>query len=191
MKPNDPEPLPAALRTLTKRFDWDALTDRMLSAEGVSRNAKDVTVINTDGADLPLEEAYGWFHAPVDNSPAGAELIGNWLAATRDEDRLHFAEDYATLVLAVTGIDDANWFRRGVWLKETIPEIQYSGQRDHSVHTLHNYLLGWHFFTNSDAVKQQFLSSFKRRGMDVPLVPELPFGNAVRETPVSRLSPKP
>ncbi len=156
------QPLPDALRDLTRPFDWDALAARIHAAPGVSLT-ENARLVDTRGI-VPNEQAYGWFHRNIDLSAVGIGLLSNWLAATSDEDRLHFAEDYAKLVLKETEADDASFFRRGVWLKENIPAVQYAGQRDHSVHTLNNYLLGWYLFVNSDAVRDGFRSVFERRG---------------------------
>jgi|HubBroStandDraft_6_1064221.scaffolds.fasta_scaffold1240812_2 hypothetical protein len=77
-----------------------------------------------------LRNAYGIFH--IDLDPSSAKLVEHVLSVSADQDRLHFAEEYA--VLGVTDLQDAKWFRRGVWLKETVPATRYPEQRDHSVH---------------------------------------------------------
>ena len=119
--------------------------------------------INWNATRLTFKEAYGIFHRSLD--PVAHKLIENVFAVSADQDRLHFAEQYATLVLGVTDLSDAKWFRRGVWVKETVPTTKYVEQRDHSVHTLHNYLLGWYFLVNSSLVRRQFQRAFAARGM--------------------------
>ena len=82
-------------------------------------------------------------------------ILKNALETATDEDRLYYAEAYGEQVLKLTDIEDAVYFRKCVLRKETAAFIRYQKQRDHSVHTLHNYLLGWYFFSNSSLLRDQ------------------------------------
>jgi hypothetical protein len=93
-------------------------------------------------------------------------VIDQFLGARLDQDRVRFAEDYAALVLELTDLSDATYFRRGVWRKETVPATVYPRQRDHAVHTVHNYLLGWYFFIHCPAVTVQFRKAFETRQLE-------------------------
>ena len=44
-------------------------------------------------------------------------------------------------------------------------EIAYENQRDHSSHTLYNYLLGWYFFIHSGKLKKALTEQFNKRGV--------------------------
>ncbi len=136
--------LPKAILSLTKPVDWNQVGD----------------------ADRALEMAYGLFHRHIDQSNS---KLRNIFAVSADQDRLHFAEEYAHSVLGLTDLSEFIWFRRGVWLRETLPTTRYLEQRDHSVRTLHNYLLGWYFFVNCAAVRRQFQESFSIRGFGTQL----------------------
>jgi hypothetical protein len=83
--------------------------------------------------------------------------------ATMDEVRLIEASAYASMVLALTDVEDYDHFRRGVLRREVSRDIAYQKQRDHSGHTLYNYLLGWFLYSNSTVVKNQLHEAFRCR----------------------------
>jgi hypothetical protein len=83
--------------------------------------------------------------------------------ATMDEVRLWHASQYGYEVLALTDVEDFDHFRRGVLRREVSGEIAYPKQRDHSGHTLYNYLLGWYFYSQSPLVKKQMNAAFAKR----------------------------
>ena len=138
------EPLPTAMLFLAKPFDWDKLGD----------------------ADRALEMAYGLFHRGIEDSVPN---LTNVFSVSADQDRLHYAEEYALAVMRLSDLGDFTWFRRGVLLRETVPTTRYPEQRDHSVHTLHNYLLGWYFFVNSPVVRDHFQKAFHARNLRTDL----------------------
>lgn len=138
--------LPEAFTALTRPFDdWNALVQHPIRI---------------------FSNAYGYFHRDLD--PARSDgLVDDILQSRLDQDRIKFAEDYATQILELTDLKDASWFRRAVWKKEALPETVYPRQRDHSVHTTHNYLLGWYFFTYCRPITERLRSAFERRNMEV------------------------
>src|SRR6266446_2593945 len=120
--------------------------------------------------DLAADLYYRYCHAPRptrnghDPIPAPSkQTLANALETSTDEDRLSYAEDYAKQVLALTNLEDAIYFRTGVLRKETSALITYHKQRDHSVHTLHNYLLGWYLFSHSGQIRSQFTKALEKR----------------------------
>ncbi len=149
---------------MTKPIDWDALigpkpTQKAPGAPNV------ITVVDLRNGAIPMEIAYGRFHDRIDSSASGARLVENILDVRGDQDRLVFAEQYAEHVLDITDMKDAMWFRRGVMLKENIPSTRYPRQRDHTIHTLHNYFLGWYLFINSPKVAKEFRKALLVRGI--------------------------
>jgi hypothetical protein len=111
-----------------------------------------------------------YFHRDLD-AARGDGLVEDLLQSRLDQDRIKFAEDYADIILELTDLKDAYWFRRGVWKKETLPETIYPRQRDHSVHTAHNYLLGWYFFTRCRPITEQLRRSFESRNLEATFEP--------------------
>lgn len=91
------------------------------------------------------------------------EVLRNALKTATDEDRLHYAEEYGEQILRLTDNADAVYFRKCVLRKETAAFIRYQKQRDHSVHTLHNYLLGLYFFDNSLELRSQLHAAMRAR----------------------------
>jgi hypothetical protein len=131
---------------MTQPFDWDGF----------------LKSLHTHKPRPLMPTAYAWFHTDLQPSRADG-LIEQLLETRQDQDRVRFAEDYAALVLELTDLDDATYFRRGVWRKETVPETVYPRQRDHAVHTVHNYLLGWYFFMHCPAVAAHLRTAFESR----------------------------
>lgn len=84
------------------------------------------------------------------------KVLRSCLASTMDEVRLVWADRYAQMVLAERDLDDAGHFRHAVLRRELRGDISYPGQRDHSAHTLYNYLLGWLLYTKSQTVRTSF-----------------------------------
>ncbi len=72
--------------------------------------------------------------------------LAQFLYATNDEKRNYLADDYTDFLLFRVDMKDANYFRRGVSLREMSRDIDYERHRDHAAHTLFNYLLGWIFY---------------------------------------------
>jgi hypothetical protein len=92
-----------------------------------------------------------------------SDSLDKFLNARLDEVRLRYARQCSRNILALTDIDDADYFRQGLLRREVIGDIAYSKQRDHSAHTLYNYLLGWYIFSHSELVKQSFNKHFSLR----------------------------
>jgi hypothetical protein len=67
--------------------------------------------------------------------------------------------------MQIIEIKDFGLFRKSVLLRELTGTIAYPKQRDHSSHTLYNYLLGWYFFCHSTAIKNAFVQEFNKRGV--------------------------
>lgn len=93
------------------------------------------------------------------------ELLGRFLSATMDEARLRFADQYAAQVLAATDLEEMNHFRQGVHRREVGRTMGFEGQRDHSAHTLNNYLLGAYFWSNSNTLADFIKNDMSLRGI--------------------------
>lgn len=91
--------------------------------------------------------------------------LRRFLFATMDEARLWHANSYAKAILKLIDIDDADHFRQGLLRREVAGNIAYSKQRDHSAHTLHNYIMGWYIYSNSGAIRKTVSRHFKIRGL--------------------------
>lgn len=135
--------LSVVLRTMTRGFDWNTQFEVQ------------------NPCSLSVEVPFGVFHVHL-TSPAH-KIVDHVLSVSSDQDRLHFAEQFAEAVLEMPDQNDQKWFRRGVWIKETLPTTRYPEQRDHAVHTMHNYLLGWYLFAVSPAIRLQLIEAFKLR----------------------------
>lgn len=67
--------------------------------------------------------------------------------------------------LRIIDLADADHFRQGLLRREITGNMAYQRQRDHSAHTLNNYILGWYFFSNSIEVKKAISEHFAMRGI--------------------------
>lgn len=103
-----------------------------------------------------FEDKYG--------KPIEKVLVG-FLNSTLDEVRLKNANDFSKYALYISDKRSFSYFRRAESKREMSGEIDYDKQRDHAVHTLYNYLLGWYIFENipafSEAFKPIFAESFQ------------------------------
>lgn len=70
--------------------------------------------------------------------------LGDFFDAVLDETRLKKANAFAEYALYISDNDDLAYFRDTVAKREVSADIDYDRQRDHAVHTLYNYLLGWY-----------------------------------------------
>lgn len=77
-------------------------------------------------------------------SEDACDYLKKFLTASMDEIRLRYAEKFSECVLDITGAHPMKFFRTAVLRKELFSDIDYDLQRDHSAHTLHNFLLGWY-----------------------------------------------
>ena len=91
--------------------------------------------------------------------------IGAFLSSTMDEVRTSTSNRVARSIMQIIEIKDFGLFRKSVLLRELTGTIAYPKQRDHSSHTLYNYLLGWYFFCHSTAIKNAFVQEFNKRGV--------------------------
>lgn len=100
--------------------------------------------------------------------PVARTSLQKFLQATMDEVRLFWADDYAQTILKLRDIDDASHFRHGVMRREVGGDVAYDKQRDHSAHTLNNYLLGWYVFDRVAPFQEEFRRHLLRRGNPSP-----------------------
>jgi hypothetical protein len=113
------------------------------------------------------------FHLPC-GTEFGSDLL-RFLNSTMDEVRLITSSRIGLKILSTIGISDAGFFREAVLRREVFGNIAYPRQRDHSSHTLYNYLLGWYFFAYSTKIKEALVEEFGRRGVLRHSIP--PFGS--------------
>jgi hypothetical protein len=104
-----------------------------------------------------------------------SDQVRRFLTATMDEARLTTSSRVALRILNTIGISDFGHFREAVLRRELFGNIAYQRQRDHSSHTLYNYLLGWYFFAHCAKLKEALTRKFQKRG--VPNVDVNPFQN--------------
>lgn len=91
------------------------------------------------------------------------EDLFDFFGAVLDEVRLKKANDFAEYALYISDNEDLAYFRNTVAKREITADIDYDRQRDHAVHTLYNYLLGWYIFEHSDKLRDAFRSHFRGR----------------------------
>jgi hypothetical protein len=94
------------------------------------------------------------------------EKVQKFLRCTMDEVRLHYARECSQHILKVADLDDLEMLREGVLKREASGTISFPGQRDHTAHTLNNWLLGWYFYTHCPLVRDSIGTSIGRRGWD-------------------------
>jgi hypothetical protein len=93
------------------------------------------------------------------------ENLADFFDAVLDEVRLKKANAFAEYALYISDNDDLAYFRNTVAKREIVADIDYNKQRDHAVHTLYNYLLGWYIFEHSSQLQAAFISYFE--GLDI------------------------
>jgi hypothetical protein len=92
-----------------------------------------------------------------------SRMLKKFLSATMDQVRTNDALACTRKILAVSDIDDFELFREGVWKREATGVIKYLGQRDHTAHTLNNWLLGWYLYSELPPVRKAMDSAIARR----------------------------
>ncbi len=97
--------------------------------------------------------------------------LRRFLNSTMDEVRLSMSTRVALKILDKIGISDAGYFREAVLRREVFGNIAYPRQRDHSSHTLYNYLLGWYLFIHCAKLRDALTTEFARRGVPSRKVP--------------------
>lgn len=89
------------------------------------------------------------------------ENLADFFDAVLDEVRLKKANDFAEYALYISDNEDLAYFRNTVTKREIVADIDYNSHRDHAVHTLYNYLLGWYFFEHSEKLQEAFQNHFE------------------------------
>ena len=88
-------------------------------------------------------------------------LMQKFLFSTNDESRLKYALEVSRIILKITDFDDAQYFRESLLRREITGKIRYTNQRDHTSHTLYNYLLGIYIHDKSKYFKDSFNNYIK------------------------------
>ena len=111
----------------------------------------------------------------------GAEFSENlrrFLHSSMDEVRTIVSSKVALSILDTIGISDFGQFREIVLRRELHRAIAYPKQRDHSSHTIYNYLLGWYFYSHCKELRESLDAEFAKRG--VSEFADWPFNSACR-----------
>jgi hypothetical protein len=85
----------------------------------------------------------------------------DFFEATLDEVRLKKANGFSGYALWISGNNPLAYFREAASKREVAADIDYDMQRDHAVHTLYNYLLGWYIFDQSKDFRETFWNYLK------------------------------
>jgi hypothetical protein len=93
--------------------------------------------------------------------------LNKFLRSTMDQVRVNRARQCTRRILKIADLDDLEHFREGVWKREATRGMAYDRQRDHTAHTLNNWLLGWYFYEKSRAIKEAINHAIDARGWDV------------------------
>ncbi len=88
--------------------------------------------------------------------------LADFFDAVLDEVRIKNANAFAKYALYISDNDDLAYFRDTLARREISADIDYDKQRDHAVHTLYNYLLGWYIFEHSTRLQNEFESHFEK-----------------------------
>ena len=120
-------------------------------------------------------EAHGVYSIYYILGTQSRDDIKRFLFATMDEVRLRYAASCTKTILRNSDLADADHFRQGLMRREITQNIAYPKQRDHSAHTLHNYLLGWYIYQGSPLVEKKINEHFDIR--DCPNDSGVPFLN--------------
>jgi len=104
-------------------------------------------------------------HTNPADRPNWREGIKKFLNATMDEVRLQRASELARDTLRLPAFDEVIPFRVAVLRREAGADISYDKQRDHSAHTIYNWLLGWLFYQHSDSLRQAMNEATEARGL--------------------------
>jgi hypothetical protein len=119
-----------------------------------------------------LKSANQEIYAYASNSSAMAKYYHseNWksplrrfLHSTMDEVRLKYAAELSAATLQLYDVVDAEHFRHGVLRREASGDIAYPKQRDHSAHTVNNWLLGWYIYERCAPIREELQKHFALR----------------------------
>ncbi|NYH24227.1 hypothetical protein [Paraburkholderia bryophila] len=89
-----------------------------------------------------------------------------FLRSTMDQVRVNKALDCTHRILKIADLEDFEMFREGVWKREATRGMDYQKQRDHTAHTLNNWLLGWFFYAHSQGIKTAINGAIEKREWD-------------------------
>jgi hypothetical protein len=101
-----------------------------------------------------------------DDIPSGTgwrTTLTDFLLSTMDEIRLRHAGEACREALQRFDVEDADYFRMAVLRREVTRDIAYPRQRDHSAHTVNNWLLGWYLVSHSEPLKAELERHFTLR----------------------------
>ena len=117
-------------------------------------------------------------HGPRWNS----RLLDDFLFSTVDEVRSRNANKLAQATLTLQFLDEITFFRESVLRREARGDIAYPGQRDHTAHTVNNWLLGWLIYEHSEPFRNAFKKAAEPRrllvsGTGEHVDEEIAFGN--------------
>lgn len=90
-------------------------------------------------------------------------LLKRFLRSTMDQVRANTVLQCTRQILKVSDLDDLELFREGVWKREARGVIKFPGQRDHTAHTLNNWLLGWYLHCRIPAIQQAMTKAIEQR----------------------------
>lgn len=90
-------------------------------------------------------------------------VIPRFLDARMDQVRIYHALHASRALLETVRAGEAFAFQEAVLAKERSKEIAYHSQRDHTCHTLNNFILGWYIYENSAPLRKSFSEVFEKR----------------------------
>ncbi|MGZ8908268.1 MAG: hypothetical protein ACXW1U_21405, partial [Methylobacter sp.] len=122
---------------------------------------------NENEKELEVDGVLNSYREKVKN-PITDDLVG-FLNSTLDEERLKKANDFAYYALYISDKRSFAYFRRAKSKREMSGDIDFDKQRDHAVHTLYNYLLGWYVFDHLNEFREAFRRFFKN-SLEITLV---------------------
>jgi hypothetical protein len=136
-------------------FHWYHNIERLKGIRAFIKNEK----IDKSRGDEFLKHFQDKYGNPID------EVLAGFLDSTLDEARLKNANNFSKYVLYISDKQSFSYFRRAESKREMSREIDYNNQRDHAVHTLYNYLLGWYIFENLPVFRGAFKNIFSAFGI--------------------------
>lgn len=93
-------------------------------------------------------------------------LIDQFLRTTMDETRIRAASEVSEAVLDGMDAKDAEHFRRALLRREASNDLSFSRQRDHTAHTINNWLLGWFIFDRCDLMRGKIKQAIRLRKLN-------------------------
>ena len=120
----------------------------------------------------------GWYtsrierrHANAVDYPPWRTTLQSFLSSTMDEVRLHRASQFAKETLKLPAFEEVIPFRVAVLQREAGADTSYDKQRDHTAHTVNNWLLGWLFYQHSQKLREAFAKAIDDRKLLSPTRP--------------------